>query len=195
MSNSIFTRITRLSSILDREFTDLKAAWSTTVRHERATRDLEAGLAGAQFDVDAWVAAHDADETLGAWAPVIGGSGGESGQAYTYQRGLWVKRGKLIWAAWEVLLSNKGIITGNVVIKTLPFPAEASMGNYTHMDEWHGLNNPYVSIRGYLQATTSVLSLTGINAASTSSAVGISIIATDIANTSLFGGHIVYRTT
>jgi hypothetical protein len=66
------------------------------------------------------------DYEEGTWTPVIGGSGGESGQSYTNQIGLYTKVGKIVTASFLCILSAKGTITGDVRIKGLPFTADAT---------------------------------------------------------------------
>lgn len=61
----------------------------------------------------------------GTWLPIIGGTGGESGQAYRYQHGyssktpcgaMWLIN---LWGYLQLL--NKGIINGTLVFKGLPY--------------------------------------------------------------------------
>jgi hypothetical protein len=65
-------------------------------------------------------------QTTGTWTPVIAGAGGTSGQTYTSQLGSYIRTGKEVYATAYILLSNKGTITGNVIITPLPFPVSAS---------------------------------------------------------------------
>lgn len=64
------------------------------------------------------------DYEEGSWTPTFGGSTSESGQVYTIQVGRYIKIGKKVWATCRVQLSTLGTITGNVVIKGLPFTSE-----------------------------------------------------------------------
>jgi hypothetical protein len=59
-------------------------------------------------------------ETSGTWTPVLGGTGGQSGQAYSLQQGFWLRIGSLMWVFFRVTLSTKGTITGNVEIQGFP---------------------------------------------------------------------------
>jgi hypothetical protein len=61
-------------------------------------------------------------QTKGAWQPVLGGSGGESGQAYTSQHGRWVKDGVLLHLFTSIQLNGKGVILGTLQLKHLPIP-------------------------------------------------------------------------
>ncbi len=66
--------------------------------------------------------------SYGWWKPYLGGAGGESGQAYTSQWGMWVKlkqQGEafsvvFLWASGQ--FSAKGTIIGSLQLKGLPFP-------------------------------------------------------------------------
>src|SRR5688572_15972641 len=51
------------------------------------------------------------DYEEGTWTPVIGGSGGTSGQVYTTQVGWYIKIGKLVTAGFRVQLSTLGTVT------------------------------------------------------------------------------------
>jgi hypothetical protein len=81
---------------------------------------------GIQFNGDTAAANALDDYEEGTWTPVIGGSGGESGQSYTNQIGLYTKVGKIVTASFLCILSAKGTITGDVRIKGLPFTADAT---------------------------------------------------------------------
>lgn len=58
----------------------------------------------------------------GTWVPVIGGSLGESGQAYSSQTGHYVKIGPLVTVWSYTQFSAKGAIDGDLLLKGLPFP-------------------------------------------------------------------------
>lgn len=61
------------------------------------------------------------DYEEGTWTPVLGGFGGTSGQSYTVQQGEYVKIGQLCLLTARLTLSNKGTITGSVVVSGFPF--------------------------------------------------------------------------
>lgn len=71
------------------------------------------------------------DYEEGDWpsAPIIGGAGGTSGQAYSAQIGKYVKVGKWVSAWFDITLSTEGTITGNAQIQNLPFAAETGFGS------------------------------------------------------------------
>ena len=64
----------------------------------------------------------------GTWTPVIQGSGGQSGQTYSYNTGVWTKVGNKVYGQAAVAMSALGTITGTVRISGLPYPAHASLG-------------------------------------------------------------------
>lgn len=70
------------------------------------------------------------DYEEGSWTPVLGGSGGTSGQTYTTQVGRYIKVGKLVTCFCQVTFSAKGTITGSLQIQGLPFTSENTAGAY-----------------------------------------------------------------
>jgi hypothetical protein len=151
--------------------------------------------AGAKFPATQ-AASSDAntldDYEEGLWTPVIGGASGESGQSYTYQRGLYLKIGQLVWAGYEVLLSAKGTISGAVQIKGFPFAANAAMGILAPVPYWNALATAVVGISGYMQATTQVLALSKVTAAAVS-ADSAPMATGDIGNSTSLAGSVLYR--
>lgn len=63
----------------------------------------------------------------GTWTPVIGGDS-ESGQAYQYQAGHYVKIGPLVHVWAYTQFANVGTILGPLVLKGLPFPTVLAPG-------------------------------------------------------------------
>jgi hypothetical protein len=61
------------------------------------------------------------DYEEGTWTPILGGSGGQSGQTYAIQGGQYVKVGRLVTVSFDTLLTAKGTITGQIGIYGLPF--------------------------------------------------------------------------
>ena len=68
------------------------------------------------------------DYEEGPWTPVLGGSGGQTGQTHSVQSGIYVKIGRLVVCNFRVALSAKGTITGNLQISGLPFAASVQAG-------------------------------------------------------------------
>ena len=61
------------------------------------------------------------DYEEGTWTPVLGGSGGTSGQSYGTQTGSYIKIGRQVTCIFHAVLSDKGTITGNLQVQGLPF--------------------------------------------------------------------------
>ena len=131
------------------------------------------------------------DYEEGSWTPVIGGSGGTSGQTYGNQNGYYVKIGKLVVAHFNVSLSAKGTITGTVQIQGLPFTVEnLTNGHGVCAVRWANLATTWVWVG--LQTTLSATTVDVVGAA-TASVTTTSLAAADIANNTQFLGTIMYR--
>lgn len=128
------------------------------------------------------------------WTPVIGGSGGTSGQTYTSQVGFYVRIpltvGSLVFISFRAALSNKGTITTNVEIQGLPFTASAANESFTIPMSWTTLNTAMVYLAGLIINSTAVISVRANTAASVNS--GATITTTAIANTTVLGGQGFY---
>jgi hypothetical protein len=61
------------------------------------------------------------DYEEGLWTPVLGSDGGQSGQAYTKQVGLYQKIGRTVYFTFEVVLSTEGTVSLEAALKGLPF--------------------------------------------------------------------------
>ena len=94
----------------------------------------------------------------GTFTPVLGGTGGESGQAYApgFQNGNYVKIGSLVHAGLYLQFTNNGTITGDLVVKGLPYAGgggsathAATLGYLTNLGS-PGTVNPRRSVHGYL---------------------------------------------
>jgi len=78
------------------------------------------------------------DYEEGNWTPVIGGTGGTSGQTYGTQTGKYVKIGKFVIAEFDVTLTAAGTITTNPMVGGLPFTVETTVGG-TACSRWENL--------------------------------------------------------
>jgi hypothetical protein len=78
------------------------------------------------------------DYEEGTWTPVIGGSGGQSGQSYSLQSGTYTKIGRRVLARFDAQLSAKGTITGNARISGFPFAPAARQT--VALGYWDALN-------------------------------------------------------
>ncbi len=117
------------------------------------------------LDADTVDGAHYA---TGNWTPVIGGSGGTSGQVYSSQSGTYVKIGREVWVNAEVVMTTKGTITGDVQIQGLPFlvgSATGDRGTFTFF--WNGTNTALVYLTAISLQSSTVATLYGVGAAVT----------------------------
>lgn len=122
----------------------------------------------------------------GNWTPVIGGSGGTSGQSYTTQVGKYLKTGRCVYISCTVQLSTKGTITSAVQIQGLPFACENTTGYQPFfLCAWGQLATTWVDIGAYMGASGSVLNIEGATAASTS-LLAAALATTDLNNTAIF---------
>lgn len=132
------------------------------------------------------------DYEEGTWTPVIGGSGGTSGQAYTNQEGRYLKIGSLVWASAFVTLSTKGTITANVQIQGLPFTAETgTLQHYPCSIAWLNTVSSFVNVTASVAQNTTTANVFGITAGATSSETNL--VTGDLGNTSAFKVSCLYR--
>ena len=68
------------------------------------------------------------DYEEGTWTPVLGGTGGTSGQTYNYQTGTYTKIGRWIHCVYTIGLTNKGTITTTLALQGLPFTSGTAAG-------------------------------------------------------------------
>lgn len=68
----------------------------------------------------------------GVWTPILGGSTSESGQVYgSATNGRYVKIGRLVTCFFAIEITTLGVITGNTVLKGLPFTVTNETQNST----------------------------------------------------------------
>ena len=133
------------------------------------------------------------DYEEGSWTPVIGGSGGTSGQTYSAQAGRYIKIGREVHATGYALLSAKGTITGNVQVQGLPVALENVSNLFVacHVGQMSNLAVAYAWLGGYGSPGTSVIGIVGRTGAAVSSS---NLTTTDIGNTTDIVVAIHYRT-
>lgn len=133
------------------------------------------------------------DYEEGDWTPTIGGSGGQSGQAYSVQVGRYVKIGKLVTVQCRVTLSTLGTITTNVQIQGLPFTAENTTNQVgTGIVRWTSLTTAVVYLGGTVEPNSTAITIVAAAAASTS----LSALAqADLSATTSFDANVTYRAT
>ena len=129
------------------------------------------------------------DYEEGTWTPIIGGSGGESGQSYSGQAGHYTKIGRMVHVQFRVVLSTKGTITGNVVLKGLPFTVANQINYASGVTYWDNLAVNWNYIFGMIEANNTYCTLMGTK---TASSVSATLTTTDIANNTQFNGSFTY---
>lgn len=129
------------------------------------------------------------DYEEGTWTPVLGGDGGESGQTYTTQAGSYTKIGNVCTALFFVTLSVKGTITGNAVIKGLPFASNAYYAATT-IGYWV-TSTGFVFLGGSANPFTSAIYLRGLTVAGSLSA---NVTTANLANGNQIIGSFTYQT-
>lgn len=132
------------------------------------------------------------DYEEGSWTPVIGGSGGTSGQSYTTQVGRYIKIGKCVVASFKATLSAKGTITTTVQIQGLPFTVD-NVSNLNHVATllYNALATNWVNVIAVPAVATTVATVFGTAAAATNNATGL--VTGDISNTTTLSGTIIYQ--
>lgn len=136
------------------------------------------------------------DYEEGSWTPVIGGSGGTSGQAYTTQVGRYIKIGKLVFATFTVLLSTEGTITGSAEIQGLPFLSQntASVFGLAGSLQFASLATSWAYVNAVVLNNSQVARLRGLGAATTTGTANTTdLTAADINNTTQFVGTLIYQ--
>ena len=71
------------------------------------------------------------DYEEGTWTPIVGGLTSETGQSYTINSGSYTKIGNRVFCNGYIVMSAKGTIVGDLLIKGLPFTAYNSDDNYS----------------------------------------------------------------
>lgn len=131
------------------------------------------------------------DYEEGSWTPVIGGSGGTSGQTYADQTGRYIKIGKFVIAWYSVSLTDKGTITGGVQIQGLPLTVQNIFSMADFPVQWDSLATSWVKVGSRASINSTAITLSGATAAATSSATGLTTA--DIQNNSNFSGCVQYQ--
>ena len=136
------------------------------------------------------------DYEEGSWTPVLGGNGGQSGQAYAeYRDGHYVKIGKVVTITFHFKLTTEGTITGDCQIKDLPFTARTVSGGAGACNSginWSGLSTSYVNIRSQVYSNATVAGLRAATAAATG--VSVDLSSSDVQDNTAMSGMYVYET-
>jgi hypothetical protein len=138
------------------------------------------------------------DYEEGTWVPVLGGSGGTSGQTYTAQNGYYVKIGSVVWCSYRVQLAggagNKGTITGNCEIQGQPFAnGSGTQQISTQLVRFAVLSTNWIHIHTLMTSGSSVMGLVGNTAAAVNNTTAL--VAADIADGTILSGVMVYTVT
>ncbi len=132
------------------------------------------------------------DYEEGSWTPVIGGSGGTSGQTYSTQIGRYIKVGKQVTVWGACVLTVKGTITTNVQVQGLPFTSDAGTGLFAIGSvRWTSLGVAYSDIVLVLGASLAAADLQGTTAATGTNANALTTA--DLTNSSEFAFTLTYR--
>lgn len=124
------------------------------------------------------------------WLPTIASVGGGT-PTYTTQQGRYVKIGRLVKFWGRVVLATKGTLAAGVaLIGGLPTRSETAsvqlFGEFS-VGSFGNLTTPYTSVQGYVNISTTTITLTGNGTASSNMA---SLQVSDLGATTdlLFGG-------
>lgn len=131
------------------------------------------------------------------WTPVLGGSGGTSGQTYAAngQKGFYVKKGKDVTATFRLELSAKGTITGDVQLQGLPFATDNLTNHYTiTLLGFQNLAVNHITVTALIGPNATVATLYGLTAAAASN-LTTALATADIADTTVMYGTFMYRAT
>lgn len=94
------------------------------------------------------------DYEEGTFSPLIGGTGGQSGQTYTASEGRYVKIGRLVHVNGRIILSAVGTITGGVQIQALPIAGNTVTFTACAIPLWANTTATFGHIGGIITATT-----------------------------------------
>jgi len=130
------------------------------------------------------------DYEEGTWTPVIGGSGGTSGQTYSTQTGTYTKIGRQVTCNFVATLSAKGTITANLQIQGLPFTSGIGYSAICFAWWYFGASTTVVWLGGSTAASNTVATIYAATVATQAS--GNNLTTTDIGNSCQLQGTIIY---
>lgn len=130
----------------------------------------------------------------GPWTPILGGSGGQSGQTYGAQQGRVIRMGPLVYLSFLTSLSAKGTITGNLQFSGLPYPHKAPpVGRPVCALAWSNFATSHLAVFGFLDGGSSVISILGRPGGSAGTG-WVNLTTADISDTTYCAGYITYET-
>jgi hypothetical protein len=157
-------------------------------------------LTGGQIAFPATQSASTNANTLddyeeGTWTPTLKGDNAATGQTYTQQVGFYVKVGKLVYANYDVSLSAKGTMSGNVTISSLPFSGSgAGIGNAGGpVVYWGSMNTSWNSIQAHIGDGNNYANCYGTQGSGNTTTSSVS--PTDLTNSTRWMGMLVYQAT
>lgn len=106
------------------------------------------------------------DYERGSWTCIIGGTTSQSGQTYTRNTGRYVKTGRFCWVQVYATLSVIGTITGNILIRGLPFVA-SNLSDLPYSGSpiayWDTFAQTWYSLGGLIIPNTTTATIYGMN--------------------------------
>lgn len=134
------------------------------------------------------------DYEEGTWTPVLGGSGGTTGQTYSFQVAAYTKIGKRVQVEGYLVLTAKGTITGNLQIQGLPFTQQNTTNLFAtgSFSYWQALNTNWVYLTLQGSPNTTIAGVWGLTAAG---ATLIQPTTADVTNTTQVAFNFSYMAT
>jgi len=153
------------------------------------------GIVGGAGSRSGVVGTTELDYEEGTWSPIIGGSGGQSGQSYGVQTGTYTKVGRLVCAAFYVTLTAKGTITGSeAVLGGFPFTSNSSFNGGGSIGFWSGVGTNMHWCGLYQPNSTAWAYLTYHTSAATAGSTASDVFAdATVTDTTRFNGTITYN--
>ena len=156
------TAVITLPSATDTLVGKITPSFTTTIGVGNATPS--ASGAGITFPATASLSTNvntldDYEE--GTWTGVLGGATSQSGQAYSDQACAYTKIGRLVTVSGYIRCTTPGTITGNAVIRGLPFACAAGVNFYSSCQilDSSGMGVNTVSMMGVIASTLQVISV------------------------------------
>lgn len=131
-------------------------------------------------------------EFAGTWTPVLQGGTTPGSPTHSVQNGFYYTVGDMVFASFQVTVTDLGAAAGDAQISGLPFNASTSAALSTFMPQrWNNITFAagYNSLSGIVESGQSVMTLRMSGTANSSSVVQIS----DLTATVTLVGTIIYR--
>lgn len=128
-----------------------------------------------------------------AFTPTLGGSGGQSGQAYTTQLGRYQQQGRSVTAWVNLVMSTLGTVTSTAQIQSLPLTSQNTSGLISAFvaGTWAALGTNITWLGGTLDANVTAISLKYTDAA-IGAPTPSNVLQANLTNTSQIVGSITY---